>query len=91
MACGKQVKSTRANCDWTKARNATAPISLKYLMEKEVQSSLDDGAICELSVLADLANEDSNRIKQKIHILDDPKDLIEVLCARARDWTRYNT
>ena len=45
MTCGKQVKSTRVNRDWTKARKVTAPISLKDLMEKEVQSSLEDGAI----------------------------------------------
>ena len=47
-----------------------------------MQSSLEDGAICELSVLADLENEDSIRIKQKIRILDHPKNLIEVICAR---------
>ena len=54
MACGEQVKSTQLNCDWTKARKGiTAPIILEDLMEKEVQSSLQDGAICELSVLVD--------------------------------------
>ena len=82
MACGKQVNSTRANHDWTKARKVTAPISLKYLMEKEVQLSLDDRAIRELSVIADPANEDSTHIKQKIRILDHPKNLIKVLRAR---------
>ena len=51
-------------------------------MVKEVQLSLEDGAIYELSVLTDPANEDSNRIKRKIRILDHPKNLIEVLCAR---------
>ena len=51
-------------------------------MEKEVQSSLQDGDICELSVLADPSNEDSTRIKRKIRILDHPKNLIEVLRAR---------
>ena len=50
-------------------------------MEKEVQLSLEGGAIHELSVLADPANEDSTRIKQKIRILDHPKNLIEVLSA----------
>ena len=49
-------------------------------MENEVQSSLEDGAIRELPVLADPANEDSTRIKWKIRILDHPKNLIEVLC-----------
>ena len=82
MARGDQGKSTRVNLDWTKERKVTAPISLEDLMEKEVQSSLEDRAIHELSVIADPANEDSTKIKQKIHILDHPKNLIEVLCAR---------
>ena len=47
-----------------------------------MKSSLEDSAIRELSVLADLANEDSTRIKKNIRILDDPKNLIEVLRAR---------
>ena len=51
-------------------------------MEKEVQSYLQYGAICELSVLADPANEHSTKIKRKIRILDHPKNLIEVLRAR---------
>ena len=51
-------------------------------MEKEVQSSSQDSAICELSVLADPSNEHSTKIKQKICILDHPKNLIEVLHAR---------
>ena len=51
-------------------------------MEKEVQSSLKDGAIRELSVRTDPSNEDSTRIKWKIRILDHPKNLIEVLRAR---------
>ena len=46
-----------------------------------MQSSLEDGAICELSVLTDPENEDSTRIKQKIRILDYPKNLIKVLRA----------
>ena len=83
MERGKQGKSTRLNHDWTKARKGiTEPISLKDLMEKEVQSSLQDGNIRELSVLADTLNEDSTHIKHKIRILDHPKNLIEVLCAR---------
>ena len=36
----------------------------------------------ELSVRTDPSNEDSTRVKQKIHILDYPKNLIEVLRAR---------
>ena len=83
MARGEHGKSTRLNRDWTKARKGiTAPISLEDFMEKELQSSLQDGAISEISVLADPLNEDSTRIKLKIRILDHPKDLIEVLRAR---------
>ena len=51
-------------------------------MEKEVKSSLQNGAIRELSVLADPSNEGSTLIKRKIQILDHPKNLIEVLRAR---------
>ena len=51
-------------------------------MEKEVQSSTQDGAIRELLVLADPSNEHSNKIKRNIRILDHPKNLIEVLRAR---------
>ena len=47
-----------------------------------MQSSTQDGAIRELSVLADLTNKQSTKIKRKIRILDHPKNLIEVLCAR---------
>ena len=50
-------------------------------MEKEVQSSTQDGAIFDLSVLADPTNKQSTKIKRKIRILDHPKNLIEVLCA----------
>ena len=83
MAHGEQGKSTRLNRDWTKARKGiTAPISIEELMEKEVQSPLQDGAIRELSVLADPSNEDSTWIKWKIGILDHPKNLIEALRAR---------
>ena len=49
MARSEQGKYTGVNCDWNKARKVTAPISLEDLMGKEVQSSLADGAICELS------------------------------------------
>ena len=51
-------------------------------MEKEVLSSTQDGAIRELSVLADQTNEQSTKIKWKIRILDHPNNLIKVLCAR---------
>ena len=82
MAQCKQVNYTRVNHYWTKTIKVTAPISLKNLMEKEVQSSLEERAMYELSVLADPANEDPTRIKQNIRILDHPKNLIEVLRAR---------
>ena len=79
----EQVKSSRPSRDGPKKRSGTsAPISLEDLMEKEVQSSTQDGAIHELSVLADPSNEQSNKIKRKIRILDHPKNLIEVLRAR---------
>ena len=44
--------------------------------------SPEDGVICKMSVLADLANDGSTRIKQKIRILDYPKNLIKVFHAR---------
>ena len=79
----EQVKSARPSCDRPKKRSGTsAPISLEDLMEKEVQSSTQDGAIRELSVLADPTNEQSTKIKRKIRILDHPKNPIKVLCAR---------
>ena len=51
-------------------------------MVKELPLSLEDGDMRELSVRTDPSNEDSTRIKKKIHILDHPKNLIEVLHAR---------
>ena len=76
-------KSTRLNHDWTKTRKGIAvPISLGDVMEKEVQSSLQYGGICELSVLADPSNEDLTLIKPKRRILGHPTKLIEVLRAR---------
>ena len=81
--CSEQGKSARPSHEWTKKSSGTsAPISLEDLMEKEVQSSTQDGAIRELSVLADPTNEQSTKIKRKICILDHPKNLIEVLHAR---------
>ena len=83
MALSKQGKSARLSRDWTKKRSGiSAPISLEDLMGKEVQSSTQDGTICELSVLADRTNEQSTKIKWKIRILDHPMNLIEVLRAR---------
>ena len=51
MACGEKVRSTQVNRDWTKARKVTAPINLEDLMEKEVQLSLEYGAIQNLYTL----------------------------------------
>ena len=79
----EQVKSAQPICDGPKKRSGTsAPISLEDMMEKEVQSSTQDGAIRELSVLANPSNEQSTKIKRKFRILDHPKLLIEILCAR---------
>ena len=83
MTRSEQGKSIKLNRDWTKKSSGiAAPISLEDLMEKEVQSSTQDGAIRELSVLADPTNEQFTKIKRKILILDHPKNLIKVLRAR---------
>ena len=50
-------------------------------MDKEMLSSSQDGNIRELSVLSDPSNEKSTKIKQRIRILEHPKNLIEVLQA----------
>ena len=79
----EQVKSAQPSRDGPKKKSGTsALISLEDLMEKEVQSSTQDGAIRELSVLADPTNEHSTKIKRKVRILGQPKNLIEVLRAR---------
>ena len=76
----EQAKSSRSSCDALKKRSSTpAPISLEDLMDKEVLSSSQDGDICDLSVLSDPANEKSTKIKQRICMLDHPKNIIEVL------------
>ena len=83
MERSERGKPTRLSCDWTNKKAGTsAPISLEDLMEKEVQLSTQDGNIRELSVLGDLTNKQSTKIKRKIRILDHPKNLIEVLRAR---------
>ena len=51
-------------------------------MVKELPSSPEDGDMRKMSVRTDSTNEDLTRVKQKIHILDHPKNLIEVLRAR---------
>ena len=83
MAHSEQGKSVRLSRDWTKKKAGTsAPISLEDLMGKEVQASTQDGAIRELSVLADPTNKHSTNIKRNIRILDHPKNLINILRAR---------
>ena len=44
-------------------------------------SSSQDGAIRELSVLADQSNKNCTKIKRRIRIIDHPKNLLEVLRA----------
>ena len=79
----EQAMSSQFSRDAPKKRSSTlAPISLEYLMDKEVLSSSQDGDIRDLSVLSDPANEKSTNIKQRIHMLYHPKNLIEVLRAR---------
>ena len=82
MARNKKEKSPQVNCDWKKSRKVNAPISLKYLMVKELPLSLEDGYMRELSVRTDPSNENSTRVKQKIRILDHQKNLIEVIRTR---------
>ena len=48
-------------------------------MVKELPLSLEDGEILKLPVRTDPTNEDSTHVKQKIRILDHPKNLKEVL------------
>ena len=76
----EQANSARSSRDALKKRSSTsAPISFEDLMDKEVLLSSQDGNIRELSVLSDPSNEQSTKIKQKICILNNPKNLIEVL------------
>ena len=78
----EQAKSAQSSRDALKKRSSTsAPISLEELMDKEVLLSSQDGNIGELSVLSDPSNGQSTKIKQKIRMLDHPKDLIAVLRA----------
>ena len=51
-------------------------------MVKELISSLEDSDMRKLPVRTDPTNDDSTNIKRKTRILDHPKNLIEVLCAR---------
>ena len=51
-------------------------------MFKERPVSLDDAVMRKISVRMDPTNEDLTRVKQRIRILDHPKNLLEVLRAR---------
>ena len=51
-------------------------------MVKELNLSLEEGDMRELSVLIDPTNEDLTRIQRKIRIFDHLKNLIDVLRAR---------
>ena len=51
-------------------------------MVKELPTSLEDGNMRKLLVRTDPTNEDLTCIKRKIRILEHPKNLLEVLCAR---------
>ena len=78
----EQAKSSRYSRDAPNKRSSTlSPISLEDLMDKEVLSSSQDGDIRDLSVLSDPSNEKRTKIKQRICMLDYPKNLIEVLWA----------
>ena len=82
MACSEKEKSPLIDWGWKKPRNLNAPISLEYLMVKELPLSLEDGDMRTLLVCTDPTNEDLTRVKQTICILDHPKNLLEVLRAR---------
>ena len=75
MTRHKKEKSPQTNCGRTKARKVTATISLEESMVKELPVSPDDGDMRKLLVRRDRTNEDSNRVKRKIRILDHPKNL----------------
>ena len=76
----EQAKALRSSRGAPKKRCSTlAPISLEDLMDKEVWSSSQDGDIRDLSVLSDPSDEQSTKIKQRICMLDHPKNLIKVL------------
>ena len=78
----EQAKSSQSSRGKPKKRSSTiAPISLEDLMDKEMLSSSQDGDIRDISVLSDPSNEKSTQIKQRIRMLDHPKNLIEVLWA----------
>ena len=66
----EQAKSAQSSRDALKKRSSTsAPISLEDLMDKEVQSSSQDGTIRELSVLSNPSNEQSTRSSRKYAFL----------------------
>ena len=82
MARSKKEKFQQIDRGWMKARMVNAPISLEDLIVKELPLSLEDRDMHEMAVRSNRTNEDSTRVKQKIRILDHPKNLIEVLRRR---------
>ena len=63
----EQEKSSRSSRGEAKKHSSTiAPISLEYLMDKEMLSSSQDGDIRELSVLSDPSNKKSPKNLDKI-------------------------
>ena len=79
----EQANSSRSSRGEPKKHSSTiAPISLEDLMDKEMLSSSQDSNIREQLVLSDPSNEKSTKIKQRIRMLDHPKNLIEVLRAQ---------
>ena len=78
----EQAKSSRSSRGEANKHSSTiAPISLEDLMDKEGLLSSQGSDIRDLLVLFDPSNKKSTKIKQRIHMLDHPKNLIEVLRA----------
>ena len=77
----EKENSTQTYRGWTKSGKVTAPISMEDSMVKELHVSLDDGDMRELLVQTDPTNEYLTCVKQRIRILDHPKNPLEVLCS----------
>ena len=78
----EKENSTQTYRGWTKSGKVNTPISMEDSMVKELHVSLDDGDMRELLVQTDPTNEYLTCIKQRIRILDHPKNPLEVLCSR---------
>ena len=82
MSRSEKENYPRIDRSWKKAREVNVPIILEELAVKELPLSLEDGDMCKLSVRTDPTNEDLTCVRQKISILDHPKNILEVLRAR---------